>query len=945
MNDRDNLRSKHFLSFGPFNLFVSERRIEKAGKAIPLGSRAFDILIELVERAGQVVTHQELLASVWPGINMEAANLRVHVSALRKALGDGRNGARYISNVSGRGYCLVVPVTPSMGAPISVADSANTGRRQKLPPRLMGMVGREATVRVLMRQLQISRFVTIVGTGGVGKTTVAISVAHTLTDKFHDGVFFIDLATLTDPQLVSTAVASAFGLSVETNDPLPSLLAFIGDRRILLVLDNCEHVVDVTATLAEHIVSRAPQAHVLATSREALNVEGEHVHLLYSLDCPPEDAGLTAVEALRYPAARLFMDRAAASGLGAELRDIDAPILSWMCHRLDGIALAIVLAASRVGSHGIRGTAELLDHRFSSLPHGRRATLPRHETLNAMIDWSYRLLSEREKLVLCRLAVFVGHFTLQAAGSVASATEINKEGDVIDAVASLVAKSLIFTTVINKSTYYRLLDTTRAYASAKLAERDETERIARCHAIYYSKFLGEIIPLSGERDLSGYAPHIGNVRVALRWALSGRGDAMVGIDLAACAAPLFIGLSLLEECRDWCERALAAPAAAPGTRQEMILQEALALSSLYTRGQSDQIRIAMDRGLSLAETFEDSARQLRLLAGLHLFLLRLGDIPSALAVAEQGGAVALAAKHSVGIVWAECSAGNAHHFLGNLAAAQLHLERGLALTVELGTLSVNSFGGFAQRITALGALARTFWLRGFPDQALSTVQRAIIEAASRDHPVPICISLIFASTLFLLTGDSGRAGKLIEQLVVKAERYSLAPYRAHGIALKGELAIASEAGLDSLRSALETLRAQQYNILLPNFIGALAEGLHKVGQFDEALPTINEAIAVAKNRGVSGMLPDLLRIKSQVLLARQDRESAFDCLAEALIVARAQSALAWELRSTMVLARMLSEDGQRDRARHTLALVYDRFKEGFETADLKLARVLLEELR
>jgi predicted ATPase len=222
------------------------------------------------------------------------------------------------------------------------------------------------------------------------------------------------------------------------------------------------------------------------------------------------------------------------------------------------------------------------------------------------------------------------------------------------------------------------------------------------------------------------------------------------------------------------------------------------------------------------------------------------------------------------------------------------------------------------------------------------------ETASRDHPVPISVSLVYVSTVLLWTGNLPRASDLIEQLIVHAGRHSLEPYRAAGVALKGELAIAREepkAGLDLLRGALETLRAQQYNVLLPSFIGASAEGLRKTGQFEEALFTINGAIARATNSGVEFNLSELLRIKSQILAAQHDREPAMSCLTEALAVARAQSALALELRSTVVLARMLCEGGQRDQARHTLALVYDRFTEGFDTADLKLARALLEDLR
>src|SRR6202046_4210828 len=454
MNDRRHSQPKDVLSFGPFSLFAAERLLKKAEEPIPLGGRALDILIALAERAGEVVTHKELISTVWPDVTVEEANLRFQMAALRKALGDGRDGARYVSNVAGRGYCFVAPVTRSSAKqPFPVTRIATTERVQKLPPRLTRMVGRDDTVRALAQRLQAWRFVSIVGPGGVGKTTVAISVAHTLSDGFHDAVFFIDLAALTDPQLVPTAIASALGFIVQTQDPVVGLLAFIGDRKILLVLDSCEHVIGIVAALAERVVSKAPRAHILATSREALRVEGEHVHLLYSLDCPPEDAGLTAVEALRYPAAQLFMERAAASGYGAVLSDIDAPILARICRRLDGIALAIELAASRVGCLGIRETAELLDNRFSLLWRGRRTALPRHETLNAMLDWSYSLLSEHEKMVLCRVSVFFGDFTFQAAGFVASETHLDNvasesdmdEANVIGALASLVGKSLIST--------------------------------------------------------------------------------------------------------------------------------------------------------------------------------------------------------------------------------------------------------------------------------------------------------------------------------------------------------------------------------------------------------------------------------------------------------------------------------------------------------------------
>jgi predicted ATPase/DNA-binding winged helix-turn-helix (wHTH) protein len=951
MDDRNDPSSNEAVSFGPFRLFAAERLLKKADEPLPLGGRALDILMALVERAGEVVTHRDLISRVWPGVTVEEANLRVHIAGLRKALGDGHDGARYVTNVPGRGYCFVAPVARSTAQhPRPAAETVVADRPQKLPALLTRMIGRDDTISALSAQLMTRRFVSIVGPGGMGKTTVAVSVAHALLDAFNGSAFFVDLSALTDPQLVPMAVASALGFMMGAQDPFLGLPAFLGDKRILLLLDNCEHVIDTAAALAERVISEAPQAHILATSREALQVEGEHVHLLYSLGSPPEDAGLTAAEALSYPAAQLFMERAAASGYRSELSDADAPVVARICCRLDGIALAIELAASRVGSHGIRGTAELLDNRFKLLWHGRRTALPRHQTLNAMLDWSYNLLSEHEKVVLCRLSVFVGDFTLKAACSVVSETEA-EDADITEAIAGLVAKSLTSTTTINGSTYYRLLDTTRAHVAAKLAAHGEADRIARRHAISYSRFLqhDEIIQSTfGEHDLSGYAPHIGNVRAALEWALTDHNDVAVGVELVTWAAPLFVGLSLLEECRRWCERALAAlEDGGRGTRQEMILQEALALASMFTKGNSDRVRAAIERGLALAEAFEDRPHQLQLLAGLNIFLTRIGDFRGALAVAEQSRGLAQGAKKPAGLIMAEWMLGVSHHLVGNQAAAHVNCVSGMTKAVELGTFNANFFG-YDHRIRALAALARALWLRGFSDQALRTAQRAIDEAASQDQPVSVCISLIYGSPVFFWTGDLQRASNYIERLITYAGRYSLDPYRAVGIALKGELAIACDevgVGLNLIRSALETLRADQHNILLTVFSGALAEGLRKTGQFEEALLTINGAIARSKNCGATFDLAELLRTKARVLadMPRHGRASAMDCLNEALAVAREQSALALELRSATALARLLFESGQRDEARQTLAVVCDRFTEGFEAADLRVARCLIKD--
>lgn len=458
-----------------------------------------------------------------------------------------------------------------------------------------------------------------------------------------------------------------------------------------------------------------------------------------------------------------------------------------------------------------------------------------------------------------------------------------KTADVITKVVSLVAKSLVTTSVFNGSTYYRLLDTTR-------------------------------------------------------------GNLGIGVELTAWAAPLFIGLSLLDECRNWCERALAVlDDISRDTRLEMVLQEALALSSMYTTDHNAQIRAALERALTLAEAFGDQLHQLQLLAGLNLFLDRNGDLRGSRMVAEQGAAIARETSDPASLIWAEWMLGISHCLEGSQAEAQFHCERGLALAADLVGFNANYFG-CDHRVLALVILARALWLRGFSDQALATAQKALDEAASRDDSVSMCVSLIYASSVFLWTGDLPRARSLIEQLIAYAGRYSLEGFRAAGLARKGELAIAcdeAESGIPLLRNALKIIH-EHYYLLVTTFTGALAEGLRKTGQFEEALFTIDDAITCATSSGMKIELSELLRIKSLGFAAQNDRESAIGCLTEQ--VARAQSALAMELRSAIDLARLLSERGQRDQARHNLALVYDRFTEGFQTVDLKTARALLEDL-
>jgi predicted ATPase/DNA-binding winged helix-turn-helix (wHTH) protein len=944
------------ISFGPYRLILAQRLLLRGEERVNVGSRALDILIALAEAAGEVVGQRQLMTRAWPNVVVGEGSIRVTIAELRKVLGDGQNGRRYIANVTGRGYCFVAPVDRSTAQPsaapppLPLTSEPRPVAKHKLPAQLARMVGRDRTVELLSILLISRRFVSVVGSGGMGKTTVAISIAHALLGKFDNAVYFVDLGTVMDATLVPSAVAAVLGVFVQAQDPLPGLLAFLAERRLLLVLDNCEHVIDAAASLTERLHSEAPQVHILTTSRESLRVEGEHVHLLVPLDYPTLREGLTAAEALATPAVQLFMERAFASGYSLELTDADAPTVATICSRLDGIALAIELAGSRVGAYGLQGTADLLSNRFKLLWQGRRTAPPRHKTLAAMLDWSFNLLSDRDRRVLGRFSIFVGLFTLEAAQAVGADDQIDAV-EVADAVASLIDKSLIWVVPIDGVAHHRLLDPTLAYAAEKLAQTAEANAAARQHARYYAQHLssraskGVAITIE---DVSFAGPYLGNIRAALERSFSADGEAAIGVQLAAAAAPLFFDLSLFVECFRWCEQGFAAlPESDEGSTTHLTLQSFLAASAMFTRGNSDEVRRAIEDALSLADTLGDREYQTHLLVGLGIFLTRIGDFRGALAIAQRSITI-IQSTDSLGVIAAgESMLGVAYHFIGDQMAAWRHCERGLTKVEAAGTARI-AFFGYDHEIRALIALARCYWLIGFPDRAAKTARRAIDVATKRDHPVNLCMTLIYTATVFLWRGDLEEAEQLVRRLTAHAARHSLGPYHTVGMALSGELSIARgnpAEGVTLLRRALEVLQAAKHHALTPAFYVALAEGLMKAGEADEAAALVDTGLALSETFGGTLNVPELLRVRGEICLQATpaDVVAAERALSLSLQQAKAQSALSLELRSAMALARLWFRQGKSTEAANLLRDVYSRFTEGHQTADLKLADQLLAE--
>jgi len=938
------------VSFGSFRLLPERRLLLEGDKPVRLGSRALDILVALVERPGEVFGKEELITRVWPDTIVEESNLKFQISMLRRTLGGGN---RYLVNVPGRGYCFVAPVALAEEPRPAEPQAAATNREHNLPTHLTRMIGRADTVSTLAARLARERLIMIVGPGGIGKTSVALAVAEALIPAYDHGVWLIDLAPVSDPRLVPTALAGVLGLEIRSDNPLPGLVAALRDKRMLLGLDNCEHVIEAAAALAFAILRAALGVHILATSREPLRVEGERVFRLPPLASPPASAGITAAEALGFPAVQLFAERAATSLDEFELSDADAPLVVDICRKLDGLPLAIEFAAARVEAFGVHGLVARLDERLRLLTSGRRMVVPRHRTLSATLDWSYQLLPEAEQRVLRRLGVFAGGFTLDAAVAVAG-DGTHVESEIIDQVAELVAKSLVAVDVGDAEPRLRLLETTRVYALTKLAESGEFAALGRRHAEYYRDLL-EAVPDSskGNDPVSAYAREIDNIRAALAWAFAAGGDPSIGVALAVASVPkIWFEMSLPNECRGWMEKALGVlDVVDRSTNREMILQYALGYS-LMLEGMNDRARTALTRASELAERLADLDHQLRTLAGLAAICHRLQDFHGAVALGRRAEEVVKASSDLIALSTADWILGASLQLLGEYAEALTYAQRTYVRTAvpavrqaHIARLGRDSF------ISAGSTVALIRWTQGLPDQSAQTAQNVLAKAGAGDHPVSLCLALTWCGCIIpLRLGDLQTAERSIARLKDHAQSHGLNAYYANGLCFEGQLSakrgdvVAAER---LLRAGLKNLQQTQSETLYTVFLTGLAEVLAAAGRFGESLDAADEVLRRTERNNAFWWMPEALRIKGEVLLLldKADTTAAEDHFHRSLELSHRQGALSWELRTAMSLAHLQRAQGRVKEARGLLWSVYRRFTEGFATADLKTAKALLDDLQ
>ncbi len=557
---------------------------------------------------------------------------------------------------------------------------------------------------------------TLVGSGGVGKTRLAIQVGAELLDRYPDGVWFVDFAPISDPELVASVVAQAVGMIQQQGRRVDEAIPpWLKRKKLLLIFDNCEHVLERLVMLADAILTTAPDVRILATSRQGLDISGEAVHRLPSLAVPVEATGLTTDEALRYGAVALFVDRAKAANTRFVLSDDNAPNVVEICRRLDGIALAIELAAARVKVLSIPSLAQRLGERFKLLTGGSRDVLPRQKTLTALIDWSYDLLTPQEQILFNRLGVFAGGFGLDAATAVCGGEDLD-ELEVLNLLSSLTDKSLVVADTSGEAERYRLLESTAAYALEKLAAAAERKRMARRHAAYFLERAQAARERRGTGStiawLAGIEVELDNFRAVLEWALKQDNDAVLGGAIAGALSGLWVNGGLAVEGRYWIMLALAriseAEQPAIAARLQFALSNVLSGKHCYDAAQ---------RALQLYESVGDlrGAALAQRLRGVGLF--QMGRLEEA----REATAQALAASRSC------ADAGSTALCLGLLAV----VEKGrgdLGAARELYAQSLagqKALGNELGTALVLGDMAELEFAAGDSKQALRFANEAL----------------------------------------------------------------------------------------------------------------------------------------------------------------------------------------------------------------------------
>ncbi|EMN5127346.1 winged helix-turn-helix domain-containing protein [Burkholderia contaminans] len=951
------------IQIGTLSVDFEQRDIRRQGASLRIGARALDILEVLHRASGSVVSKDDIMDAVWPGLIVEENRLQVHVATLRKALGTSRD---LIKTVPGRGYLLVACASPGPERPpaADVPATVPADAHASSPPA--PLVGRDAEIAQIVEMLERTPVVTLVGAGGIGKTSLAVRVAHAVRSRSRERVLFVELARAGTRADMLIALAAALGLDTQRVPAIEDIGAVFAASRYLLVFDNAEHIVDLVACLVETLTSCAGSLRVLVTSREPLHISAEAVLRMSPLAVPGDDARTD--EIVRCSAVELFLERVRTAAPDCPVDEAGVRLIADICRRLDGLPLAIELAAARVATLGLAVVASRLDDRLNLLTGGLRSALPRHQTLRATFDWSYVLLDSAARALFRRMGCFIGPFTFDAAHAVATEPGTSA-ADMIAVLGELVAKSLVTVEFHGAYARYRLTESTRAYALEKLHNEGEFERIAARHARYEREqgherehgheHAAANVDATRRDDVVAEAPNDASAE-AVAEALNdvtadavteapndAPADASTGaLALAADETPMpeadLLARALLEparmhECAARARQVLDAfdsAAADPvDAGCEMRLRAACASALLHTDGDAVAAAAMWDRTLGLAADVGDDTFDARALVGLWHTKLTLSDIHESLRYATRFERAAERRGDRSQRLLANAMVATSLHYFGEHAQARERLE---AATAELGEVGeppcAQAALGVDMTTLARTMLTRLVWMQGDPDHAMRIAAQAVECARRGPSALALCVVLGAAAVpIALRYGDHDITSDYLATLRATASAHGFDIWRNHAECLTGQFDIQAGhpgAGLARLEPALRRVEASGFRRLLAPLNVAYAEGLVRVGRAGEARTRLDATLARCRAHGEHLFVPELLRVTGvamleQARIAAPDAALAYEAdghrhLQMAIQTANGQGASMWALRGALDLADHLIERG---RTAHASTLV------------------------
>lgn len=912
-------------TWGLLRLDAAKGEARYAAARLPLASVQVRVLYRLMSSLGEFVP-AEAFAS-WPQSQTTGETVEVLISGINEVFLRHCSGAHYVVHVPDLGYALRLPGLRLTSQAPTPSARLGTG----LPRARARFIGHEETMRNLVKKLPEARLLTLLGTGGIGKTTIAVELARRLSARYRDGVVFVDLSPVAKLESALSAISTALEIKSMTGPDVADITKALLTRNALLVLDNCEHLIEAVAPMCESIFRHAIQVHVIATSREPLRCMGEKLHRLECLPVPSASLAGSAAEVLRYPSVQLLMDRIHDTNPGLELQDEDAPFAAAICRQLDGLPLAIELAAPLTERVDLRTVAATLEAGALSVRDLRESCAPRHRSLQHLLDWSHELLTPRERLVLARLSIFRSRFSLQSAFAIAGPDDADLSA-IQGWVVSLAAKSLLIVEPTGEGPICRFLDTTRAFAFAKLQASGEVDLIARRHALHMCDLFKD-----AERDWSTrnrdiwvqrYGPLIDDVRSALRWSFGLEGDAIVGANLTVASTPLAYQLSLWDEYMHFHELAIEQASELIDLEPSVHLKLRTTLGSLIgqVHGPTRAMKVSYDAALRMAQQTGATPLIAAALDGVWMGAFMSGDYRTALRIAHECRRISREGTDAASETRTARMLAQAMHFSAQHTDALSlvdHLMNSRSTTTRrLGESSVDP------QVSARVVLARTRWLQGYPDDAVCIAADALKRAES-DVSTSVAHVIAWASLpVTLWCGDLQGARTLLDRLQAHCAEHSL-PYW-------GSWADCFELAMEDVADGDRA---------------AIAAQLDSDEKKQDMLATVapGHVTAAMLTRASEGSSPwcsaEVMRAAGESLLSKRGMAGAADarCLFQTgLRLAREQSAWSWELRCATSLARLWHAQGNTSMARHLLATSHQRFTEGYTTADLNSARLLLE---